>query len=157
MPELWTLGIIRTTMKMLTISLIVAASISVIAGSITFTNSEGTPVTYVASYLHPFRGPQAYKDADSGVVFYVESDGRHVSAISPDGRILWCRDPFADSHLEFYRTMTLHIIYIGKASPRAETYLATNGIPKIIGITYDLSQFGEVDTKTGDFKFGGQD
>src|SRR4051812_12323564 len=46
--------------------------------------------------------PTTFKDADSGIVFYVESDGRHVSAISPDGKILWSRDPFLDSHLAHY-------------------------------------------------------
>ena len=113
--------------------------------------------TYIAHYLEPFHGPQAYKDAGSGVIFYVESDGRHVAAIGPDGKVLWNRDPFSDARLEFYRTKTPRIVYIGKTSPRNEAYWATNGIPKVIGIAYNSSQFGELDVRTGDFKFHGQD
>ena len=48
----------------------------------------------------PISLPYTFRDADSGIVFYVESDGRHVSAISPEGKILWSRDPFLDAHLE---------------------------------------------------------
>src|SRR5262245_19835120 len=30
--------------------------------------------------------PYAYRDVDSGITFYVESDGRHVSAIDANGK-----------------------------------------------------------------------
>ncbi len=35
-----------------------------------------------------FPGPQAYRDFRVPVLFYVESDGRHVSALETDGKIL---------------------------------------------------------------------
>ena len=41
----------------------------------------------------PIALPHTYRDPDSGIIFYVETDGRHVSAINPDGKILWSRDP----------------------------------------------------------------
>ena len=135
----------------------ILASALLLFAVVAMASDTNQTTTYIAHYLEPFHGPQAYKDADSGVIFYVESDGRHISAIGSDGRILWHRGPFADAHLEFYRTTTPRIIYIGKSSPRAEAYWATNGIPKVVGITYNSSQFGEIDAKTGDFKFGGQD
>src|SRR5438105_1881234 len=37
--------------------------------------------TYIGHYLEPFPGPQVYKDPNSGTLFYVETDGRHVAAI----------------------------------------------------------------------------
>jgi len=38
--------------------------------------------TYIARYLTDFPGPQVYKDPTDGTLLYVESDGRHVAAIS---------------------------------------------------------------------------
>ncbi len=34
--------------------------------------------------------PEVLVDPKTKVVFYLESDRRHVSAISPEGKILWC-------------------------------------------------------------------
>ena len=61
-------------------------------------------VTYIGHYLESFPGPQVYKDPNSGTLFYVETNGRHVAAISGDGRLLWSKDPFKDGRLPFYRT-----------------------------------------------------
>jgi len=72
--------------------------------------------TYVARYLQAFPGPQVYKDVHTGTVLYVETDGRHVAAISRDGKLLWNRDPFKDARLEFYRTKNPQIVYIGPVS-----------------------------------------
>lgn len=92
----------------------------------------------------PISLPHAYKDAESGIVFYVESDGRHISAISPEGKILWSRDPFADAHLPFYRTQTPRIVFIGRWRG-------------CVAISYSSTQSGNLDIKTGDFTFTGQD
>src|SRR3954452_21042141 len=68
---------------------------------------------YVDVYLRPFPGPQVYKDPRSGTLLYLETDGRHIAAISGDGKLLWNRDPFEDSHLSFYRTEKPQIVYMG--------------------------------------------
>ena len=47
--------------------------------------------TYVTQYLETFPGPQVYKDVHSGTTLYVETDGRHVSAISRNGKLLWTK------------------------------------------------------------------
>jgi hypothetical protein len=47
--------------------------------------------------------PIAYKDSRTVISFYVESDGRHVAAIDPDGNLLWVRNPFEDQKLCPYR------------------------------------------------------
>jgi hypothetical protein len=111
----------------------------------------------------PIGLPYTYKDRDSGIIFYVESDGRHVTAISPDSKILWSRDPFADAHLEFYRTKTPCIVFIDEIDKSDEPHqwivktMADKGISKFICITFNSSQFGCLDLKTGDFTFLGQD
>jgi hypothetical protein len=103
----------------------------------------------------PISLPFTFNDTNSGISFRVESDGRHITAIDAGGKTLWHRDPFADAHLEFYRTKAPKIIYIGKANKRSEEYWAKAG-KKVIGITFNSSQFGELDIETGDFFFGGQ-
>jgi hypothetical protein len=55
-------------------------------------NTSGSNWT-VNGGLVPIALPHTYRDPDSGIIFYVETDGRHVSAINPDGKILWSRDP----------------------------------------------------------------
>jgi hypothetical protein len=104
----------------------------------------------------PISLPHTFVETNSGISFLVESDGRHITARGLDGKILWRRDPFADAHLEFYRTKNPQIVYIGKANERGEEYWKKQG-KQVIGINFNSSQFGEVDIKTGDFFFGGQD
>ena len=110
-------------------------------------------VTFTDSW-HDFPGPQAYQDAHTGTTFYVESDGRHVAAISRNGRLLWVRDPFNDAHLEPYRTDHAQIISIGRGTWWGE------GTPRKfhgwVVITYNSSQFGAMNPSTGDFQFLGQ-
>ena len=38
--------------------------------------------------------PQVIQDPKTKVVYYLESDRRHVAAISPSGRLLWCQELF---------------------------------------------------------------
>jgi len=112
-------------------------------------------VTYVAHYLEPFPGPQAYKDLSSGTILYVESDGRHVAAISPEGKILWNRDPFSDAHLEFYRTDKPQIIFIGPA--KADDYPKGWKRKEIAAIAFNNSQFGDLRIGDGEFQILGRD
>ncbi len=106
----------------------------------------------IVAGMPSFHGPQTYKDIDSGTVFFVESDGRHVSAINTDGKILWHRDPFVEGRLEPYRSARPVIVYIGKAN---QWMLKHN--TNVIAITFDSTQFGTLDIKTGDFVWMGQD
>jgi hypothetical protein len=109
-------------------------------------------VTFVDSW-HDFPGPQAYMDSHTGTTFYVESDGRHVAAISKNGKLLRVRDP-KDAHLEPYRTDHAQIISIGRGTWWGE------GTPRKfrgwVVITYNSSQFGAMNPSTGDFHFLGQ-
>lgn len=111
--------------------------------------------TYVGHYLRTFPGPQVYKDSQTGTALYVETDGRHVAAISSDGRLLWNRDPFKDAHLEFYRTKNPQIVYIGPVSE--STPHAGRKPDKFVAITFNNSQFGLLRISDGEFEFLGQD
>jgi hypothetical protein len=115
--------------------------------------SAQNSITYVGVYLRSSHGPQVYKEPNSGTLFYVESDGRHVAAISADGKLLWHKDPFKDGHLEFYRTHRPQIVYIGPlphSVPRSDS-------DKYIRIVFNSSQFGDLRISDGQFTFGGQD
>ena len=121
------------------------------------TASDTNTVTYIGRYLTKFPGPQSYKDPDSGIVFYVESDGRHIAAIAQDGKILWHKDPFADAHLELYRTKQPQIVSLGRPQNRMLEGMSGKGSGRFICISYNSSQAGLVDAKTGEFTFLGQD
>ena len=126
---------------------ILSATILILALAGWFQRSpaQGT-VTYIDA-PQPFRGAQTYKDRASGVIYYVESDGRHVSAIDPDGKILWNVDPFMDAGLKPYRFPKPVIVYVGKSNIDEDS----------ISISFDSSQFGDLDKKTGKFRFRGND
>jgi len=111
--------------------------------------------TYVARYLTDFPGPQVYKDPISGTLLYIETDGRHVAAISVQGKLLWHRDPFKDAHLPFYRTEKPQIVYIGPASK--DHHPAGEKPEKFAAISFNNSQFGLMRISDGEFLFSGQD
>jgi len=120
--------------------------------SIMINNFPAQSETYL-DYTREFPGPQSYKDLKSNILFYVESDGRHVVAIDESGKILWHRNPFVEAKLEPYRIDHPVIVYIGPAN-----ISVLPGIEKeYIGISFDSSQFGVINIKTGDFQFLGQD
>jgi hypothetical protein len=110
--------------------------------------------TYVTKYLTDFPGPQVCKDPITGTLLYVESDGRHVAAISRDGKLLWNRDPFSDARLPFYRTKKPQIVFIGLSS---KVHPAGEKPGKFVEISFNNSQFGSMRISDGEFHFAGQD
>jgi hypothetical protein len=106
--------------------------------------------TYPGRSLTDFPGPQVYKDPASGTLLYVETDGRHVAAISCAGKLLWKRDPFHDAHLPFYRTEKPQIVYLGPDRAGGEP-------GKFVTIAFNSSQFGVMRISDGEFRFRGQD
>jgi|SRR5215467_2237159 len=111
--------------------------------------------TYTGRYLTDFPGPQVYKDPASGTLLYVETDGRHVAAISSNGKLLWNRDPFKEAHLPSYRTEKPQIVYIG---PVSKSDRSAGGEPdKFVAIAFNNSQFGVMRISNGEFQFRGQD
>jgi len=82
--------------------------------SILLTGGAQEPTVDKAGYPEVQYGAQAYKDLHSGIILYVESDARHVCAISRTGKLLWTREPFKDAHLEIYRTKHPQIAQLGR-------------------------------------------
>ena len=114
--------------------------------------ANGQQTTYINS-AKTFGGPLTYKDPRTNVVYYVESDGRHVIAIRDDGAILWNRNPFDDAGLEPYRVDNPKIVRI--CAPSEWSIRDREG--HYISIAFDSSQFGIINTETGDYIFCGQD
>lgn len=90
-----------------------------------------------------------YKDPAANVIIYVETDGRHVVAISPDGKILWRKDPFVDGGLQPYRQARPTITYVGRC-------MRPEDVGKNFCLSFSSSQSGAMDIGTGKFIFGGQ-
>ncbi len=118
------------------------------------------PKTYI-NYAQEFRGPLAYRDVKSEIIVYVESDGRHVTAISKEGKILWLKNPFQDAGLKPYRVDYPQIIYIGPPQKwmlqSLEDEDRENAKYIFIGIDFNSSQFGVINLSNGQFTFMGQD
>ena len=91
--------------------------------------------------------PKLLVDPKTRISYYLESDGRHVSAISPDGKILWHRDPFNDAGLWPYRV----------SKPVITNFNLARDAKQGIAIVFNSSQFGWMDFAKGSFEFGGQD
>lgn len=122
-------------------------------GSLPADAQDGT-TTYINS-AERFRGPLTYKDERSGTVFYVESDGRHVSAISLTGKILWTRDPYVEGGLEPYRFPNARIVYIGLRKAHRGTYGGDERMA--LAIVFESTQFGQMNMETGHFDYLGSD
>ena len=87
----------------------------------------------------------AFKDPSTLISLYVESDGRHIAAIAPDGELLWVRNPFEDRHMCPYRSPRPVISRLEAAKSERHVIVA-----------FDSSQFGEIDEISGDFVLEGQ-
>jgi hypothetical protein len=96
--------------------------------------------------------PLTYTNKEGGVIYHVESDGRHVSASTADGKLLWRRNPFVDAQMEPYRWTKPVISQIGAARD-----LGFTGDPDVIWIRFNSSQVGWIDPRAGDFRFVLQD
>jgi hypothetical protein len=89
-------------------------------------------------------------DAVTGVKFILDKDRIYVKAVDKSGKQLWKTDPAVDNKLEEYRVKRPLIVYFHFMKARM------TGL-EVIGITYNNSQFGYLDKKTGALQFEGQD
>jgi hypothetical protein len=112
-----------------------------------------TTHTYVGHYSYPSSGSEVYKDPKSGVLIYVETDGRHLAAISPGGKLLWSRDPFKD--LPYYRMKDPQVAGLGPISRWEISHGRKSG--EFVAISLTNSQFGLLRISDGEFEFEGQD
>jgi hypothetical protein len=110
---------------------------------------------YVAHETVPYQGPVAYVDKKLGIVVYAESDGKHLSAIDFEGRVMWTRSPFSDAHLKPYRVAEPRIVHIYAPLP----WMLEGARKKdaFVALEFESTQFGVVDLKSGKFFSLGQD
>ena len=102
--------------------------------------------------------PQAIQDPVTKVIYYLESDGRHIAAIRPDGKILWIRDPFVDAKLQPYRLKRPVICYFNFVDHDWwKIHRRLGPAEEFIGINFTSSQFGVIRKDTGEFMWFGQD
>ncbi len=105
-----------------------------------------------------FVTPRVLNDRDTGVSYFLDSDGRHVSAVSPAGKLLWRVDPLDEAHCSAYRYDRPVILYFAvpeqKWWQRKTQYGKRN---EFIAIGYNSTQFGLLRKSSGQFIFEGQD
>jgi hypothetical protein len=91
------------------------------------------------------------KDAATGNRFILDSTRIIVTALNPQGKQLWKTDAWKDNHLEVYRVKRPTISYFafGKDDSTKKK--------EVIWLTYNNTQFGFLDKKTGAFTWLGQD
>jgi hypothetical protein len=106
--------------------------------------------------------PLVFRDERTSITFYVESDGRHVAAISQDGRLLWVRNPYEDiPYFCPYRTPRPVIARV-ETMELDETWrgvLKERGVDAshtFLRIEFDSSQMGLLDETNGNFVGGNQ-
>lgn len=111
----------------------------------------------------PLLKPMALKDKETGVLFYFETDGQHVSAIDADGKILWHKNPIVQAKL-IGQPGLLH-------GPKPLICTASLEIPasmlkrmqdkgikgKFLLIGVSTKHFGLLDQKNGSFYLLGRD
>ncbi|MFH1499513.1 MAG: hypothetical protein ABII82_17020 [Verrucomicrobiota bacterium] len=92
-------------------------------------------------------GPLTLHLPDEAMIVYVETNGRKISALdAATGNVLWSCDPYIDWNMRPYR-FSKPIITSLKLSKR----------PGWLDVRYNSSQFGVLETKTGQGYMGGND
>ena len=120
-----------------------------------FVSASAQNITVIDNF---YGFPKVLHDAKTKIIFYLESDGRHISAISPEGKLLWSRNPFVDAKLTPYRLKRPIICYFDFVDPawwKIHSYLGP--ADDFISVNFNSSQFGVIKKETGDFTFLGED
>ena len=100
--------------------------------------------------------PLAFKDPRTLITFYVETDGRHLSAIDAEGKLLWVHNPFEEDKEQCeYRTPHPVIVRI-EIFEKPESLILykrpqLDPTHKFIMLYFDSSQTGIVDEETGKY------
>lgn len=106
--------------------------------------------------------PMVYRDPATGIVFYFERDGQHVSAIDATGKLLWNINPTVGQHtMKFQRDgnqFGYPIIDVVGPAPDRQFWHLPKGKSKDDYISIGFwKAFGLLDKTTGDFVTLGSD
>jgi hypothetical protein len=103
-----------------------------------------SPVFADPSMVMVENGQKVIQDPKTKVIYYLESDLRHIAALSPDGKLLWCCEVVPAS-----APTRVHILSFG-IDAKNESYLDVSTNPA--GLAY-----GIISKKTGVYSFLGED
>jgi hypothetical protein len=93
--------------------------------------------------------PMSYKDTRTSIAIHVDSDGRHLTATDAQGKLLWARNPWDESHLCPYRTprpvvFALTNIELNDLSRSSLKSRGANLEHSFVQLTFDSSQYGSL-------------
>jgi hypothetical protein len=110
---------------------------------VTFIQASNALTNNDSEQFHPL----AYFNTNKDIFIYVESDGQHITAFEPSGKILWCRTPLTELKIKRRWFTKMGIIQIlGIHDPHFDILLRTNSSQNIC-----------LDSETGDSRDCGQD
>jgi hypothetical protein len=113
--------------------------------------TRGQSQTYIAHYIEKSHiKKDTLIDNKTGIKFILDKNRIYITAINKNGKQLWKTDPAIDNKLEEYRVKRPIIVYFVFGDSRT-------GKNALINISYNNSQSGYIDKKTGQFHFAGQD
>jgi hypothetical protein len=120
------------------------------------------PPVFIPGTAPPTVKPMVLRDDTSGVLFYFESDGQHITAIGRDGRILWHRNPVEEAGLKGIakdgKAIWPAIHYAGPPQDWMIKAMQAQGkTGAYIAISLNTKDFGLVDRQNGAFTFMGRD
>ena len=102
--------------------------------------------------------PLTFKDGETGIILYVESDGRHVAAIDRNGVILWHRNPFEEKGTKPYRKSRPVIARVAPATDGMVESMRAKGYKgPFVEVNFNSTQTFVLDQMTGESIFYGQD
>ena len=113
---------------------------------------KGQSVPYTSHYTEKDNiKADTLVDKTTGNKFIIDKKRIYITAIDKTGKVIWKTDPAVDNNLEEYRVKRPTIVYFNFGSDR------TKEKNEVISISYNNSQFGYLDKRTGKFFFEGQD
>jgi hypothetical protein len=75
--------------------------------------------------------PQVLQDLKTKVIYYLESDRRHVSAIGPEGKFLWCCQVILAPKNDFQRVFRIDRIELNGDDIRVVAFEGSWGVGTI--------------------------
>jgi hypothetical protein len=101
----------------------------------------------------------AVKLVDSLTNNYYIMDSTHIyiTAYNKSGKVLWKTDPYKDNSIGEYRTKRPVIVHYGFGESHNFFSDKIKEGSKVIWITYNNTQFGFIDLKSGKYYWCGQD
>lgn len=112
-------------------------------------NPEKTP---------PKEKPLTYRAEKSGILFYVESDRQHISAIDKDGKLLWHKNMIDQVRGKERLGWPARVTVIGKPHDWMVKAMRDRGKEgEYVAIDLSTKEFGVIEEKSGVYKALGTD